>query len=144
MNLAAKEIAQLEQPGFDRSIITKIAIFNLIEARQQFIADYQNQFTGLFIKFLCRNRDIFHCFSKFIHSFFWAFVGQPIAIWAIQIFDIPIKTLPDILRCAVKNGVYCFKQRVDLHSIAAKIVLATDSPIFSAYAAGYKRFQYIR
>ncbi|WP_176969783.1 hypothetical protein [Nitrosomonas sp. Nm33] len=36
MNVAAKEVAQLEQPGFDSSVIIKIAIFNLIEARQQF------------------------------------------------------------------------------------------------------------
>ena len=47
------------------------------------------------------------------------------------------------LRYAVKNGVYRFKQRVDLHNIAAKIVLAIDSPIFAAYAVGYKRSGYI-
>jgi hypothetical protein len=49
-----------------------------------------------------------------------------------------------VVMCTDKNGVYCLNQRVDLYSIAAKIVLATDIPIFSAYAAGYRRFQYIR
>gem|GEM_PF-4031106 len=49
------------------------------------------------------------------------------------------------VRSATKNRIHCFKQRVDLHSIAARIVLATDNPIFSAYyAAGYRRFRTIR
>ena len=26
----------------------------------------------------------------------WAFIGQPIAIWAIQIFGLPVEKLPDI------------------------------------------------
>ena len=34
------------------------------------------------------------------------------------------------MSCSVKNGVHAIKQRLDLHSIAAKIVLVTDSPIF--------------
>lgn len=45
--------------------------------------------------------------------------------------------------CAVKNGVHRFKQRVDLHSTAAKIVQAINSPIFLACAAGYRIFRYI-
>lgn len=47
-------------------------------------------------------------------------------------------------RYVVKNGVHRFKQRVDLHSIAAKIVQAIHSLIFAAYAVGYKRSRYIR
>ena len=65
---AAKEVAQIKQPGFDRSVITKIAIFILIEARQQFITDCQNQFTGLFVKFLCSSKIVLHSFSIFIQK----------------------------------------------------------------------------
>ncbi len=68
MDDAIKEIAQLEQTSFDRSVIIKIAIFTSIETRQQFIANCQNQFTELFIKFLCCNQDVFHCFSIFIQK----------------------------------------------------------------------------
>ena len=49
------------------------------------------------------------------------------------------------LRCAVKmESKGLSKHRVDLHSIAVQIVLVTDSPIFPAFAAGYRRFLYIR
>ena len=50
---------------------------------------------------------------------------------------IPVKRK---LRCAVKNGVHVFKQRLDLHSIAAQIVQVTDNLIFPGYAACYRRF----
>ena len=48
-----------------------------------------------------------------------------------------------ILRYVVKNGVHVFKQRVDLHSIAAKMALAKDSLNFTTYAAGKKRSRYV-
>lgn len=48
---ATKEVAQLEQPSFDRSVTIKIAIFTSNETRELFIADRQNQFTGLFVTF---------------------------------------------------------------------------------------------
>ncbi|WP_430228551.1 hypothetical protein [Nitrosomonas communis] len=54
---ATKEVAQLEQSGFDRSVIIKIATFTSIESRQQLIANYQNQFTELFITLSCCNQD---------------------------------------------------------------------------------------
>ncbi|WP_074664726.1 hypothetical protein [Nitrosomonas communis] len=54
---ATKEVAQLEQSGFDRSVIIKIAIFTSIESRQQLIANDQNQFTELFITLSCCNQD---------------------------------------------------------------------------------------
>ncbi|SFI76097.1 hypothetical protein SAMN05428978_103314 [Nitrosomonas sp. Nm34] len=53
MNDSTKEVERLEQPSSDRSGITKNAIFTSVEVRQQFIADCQNQFTELFVKFLC-------------------------------------------------------------------------------------------
>ncbi|WP_177198204.1 hypothetical protein [Nitrosomonas communis] len=55
-NVAAKEATQLEQFGFDSSVITEIAIFNFpIEARQQLIANSPIQFIKPFVKYLCSN-----------------------------------------------------------------------------------------
>ncbi len=51
-----KEVAQLKKSDFHRLVITIIAIFHSVEVRQQLIADCQNQFTGLFVKFLCSSQ----------------------------------------------------------------------------------------
>ena len=47
-------------------------------------------------------------------------------------------------RYVVKSEVHRFKQRVDLHSTAAKIVQAINNLIFLACAVGYRIFRYIR
>ena len=69
-NVAAKEATHLEQSGFDSSIITKITIFNSIEARQQLIADSPIQFIKPFIKYLCSNQFLFPWFKVFRKKLF--------------------------------------------------------------------------
>ncbi len=69
---------------------------------------------------------------------------RPVLIVADQFMEKDHDNQSHWVRYVVKNGVHRFKQRVDLHSTAAKIVQAINNLIFLACAVGYRIFRYIR